>query len=77
MRKWIAAALTGCLLMGLTGCETKQTAVPVQSVSALAEMGSMTANDRFSGIVVSESVTEVQRDPEKSIAQLYVKAGQM
>ena len=72
MKKAFALALVLCLT--LTGCGGG-TAVYVQSVKALASMGGIAPGDRFQGIVVSENVTEITRDTEKTIAELLVKEG--
>lgn len=66
---WMAA-----LGLVLTGCGSG-TAVYVQSVKDLAALGGIAPGDRFAGIVVSENVTEIQKDAEKTIEQLLVKAG--
>ena len=71
-RRWLAAALALCL--SLVGCG-RGTAVYVQSVDALMGMGGIAPGDRFAGVVVSENVTEIKRDPEKSVKELLVKAG--
>ena len=72
-RVWAVLLVLG-LLLGLTGCGSEG-AVYVQSVEALAAMGGIAPGDRFPGIVVSENVTEINRDSEKTIAELLVKAG--
>ena len=40
-----------------------------------AAFGGIAPGDRFPGIVVSENVTEITRDSEKTIAELLVRAG--
>lgn len=75
MKKAAALVLAGCLLLGLTGCSGKENQVFVQKVSDLAQMGSLGAADRFSGMVVSESVTEIQRDKEKVVESVFVREG--
>ena len=74
MRKTIALVLALCLMLTLAGCGSA-TAVYVQSVKALAAMGGIAPGDRFQGLVVSENVTEVTKDSEKTIAQLLVREG--
>ena len=64
-----------CILV-LTGCGSSGTAVYVQSVKDLAGMGAIAPGDRFPGMVVSENVTEIQKDNDKPIAEVYVKEGQ-
>ena len=68
----LAAALTLALL--LSGC-AHRTAVYVQSVEVLSGMGGIAPGDRFAGIVVSEHVTEIKKDADKTVAELLVRAG--
>ena len=75
MKKAAAWMLAGCLLLGLTSCSVKENHVFVQKVSALSQMGGIGAADRFNGIVVSENVTELQKDKEKMIEAVYVREG--
>ena len=56
----------------LTGCGNNS-AVYVQSVETLSELGGIAPGDRFAGIVVSENVAEIRKDGEKTIAELLVK----
>lgn len=58
----------------LAGCGN-ESAVYVQSVQSLSGMGGIAPGDRFAGIVVSENVAEIQKDGEKTIAELLVKEG--
>ena len=75
MKKAAAVLLTICLLLGLTSCAVKEKQVFVQKVSDLSLMGGLAPSDKFSGIVVSESVTEIQRDSDKVVENLYVREG--
>ena len=75
MKKAAAVLLTICLLLGLTSCAVKEKQVFVQKVSDLSQMGGFAPSDKFSGIVVSESVTEIQRDSDKVVENLYVREG--
>ena len=72
-RLLVMSALVLSLL--LAGCGGAKTAVYVQSVKDLSGMGGIAPGDRFAGIVVSEHVAEVQKDGEKTIAELLVKEG--
>ena len=72
--KFCCIPLILCLLLTLASCSGKQ-AVFVQSVESLSGLGALTAGDRFAGMVVSESVTEIQKDSDKTVAELLVKAG--
>ena len=75
MKKWISMALVLCILATLTACGNGGTKVYVQSVSSLMNMGGIAPGDRFGGIVVSENVAEIQKDSDKSIAELLVREG--
>ena len=75
MKKATALVLAGCLLLGLSSCSVKENHVFVQKVSALSQLGGIAPADRFSGIVVSEGVTEIQRDKDKVVAALYIREG--
>ncbi len=73
MKKLLAFALVCGLL--LAGCSQKETHVYVQKVSTLSQMGGIAPTDRFNGLVISESVTEIKRDSDKEIAEVYVQTG--
>ena len=62
-----------CLAVGLNGCGGDETAVYVQQVSALSGISSQ---DHFSGMVVSDNITEIKKDSDKSVSKLHVKEGQ-
>lgn len=73
MKKKVSALfLLLCLLF--TGCG-KENAVFVQSVAELSGLGGIAANDKFSAMVVSKHTTEVKKDSDKSVAELFVKEG--
>ena len=73
MRKGLLAlALT--MMLALSGCADR-TAVYVQSVEVLSNLGGIAPGDRFAGMVVSEHVTEVKKDSDKAVAELLVKEG--
>ena len=72
MKKWLA--LGAALALMLTGCSGK-TAVYVQSVRTLSALGGIAPGDRFTGVVVSENVTEIEKDADKTIQELLVKEG--
>lgn len=67
-------ALTLCLGLMLTACGSS-TGVYVQSVEALVNMGGIAPGDAFAGIVVSEHVTEVKKDSDKTVEELLVREG--
>lgn len=73
MKKGIAGMLCAAALL-LTGC-SQTAAVYVQSVESLSNMGGIAPGDRFAGIVVSENVTEIKKDSEKTVKELLVREG--
>lgn len=73
--KWMTLALGLCLMVSLAGCGSKDTAVYVQSVEKLTGIGGIAPGDRFLGIVVSENVSEIKKDSDKTVKELLVKAG--
>ena len=75
MKRCFIWALAVCLLLVLTGCGSQEGAVYVQNVGELMGYGPIAPGDRFAGVVVSENVAEVEKDPDKTVASLMVKAG--
>ena len=75
LKKWLSLALVCCLALSITGCGSDENAVYVQSVKELSSLGGIAPGDKFPGMVVSENVTEIQKDSDKVIAELYVKEG--
>ena len=73
-KQWLAIAMALGLCLSMVACGS-DAAVYVQSVSELVAMGGIAPGDRFAGIVVSENVTEIQKDADKTIEELLVKAG--
>ena len=76
LRACFAYLLILSVLLTLAGCSSSETEVYVQSVAELGNLGGIAPGDRFPGMVVSENVTEVQKDSDKTIAELLVKEGQ-
>ena len=76
LRKWLGMALVFCLALSMSGCGSQENAVYVQSVKDLSRLGGIAPGDKFPGMVVSENVTEIQKDQEKVIEALHVKEGQ-
>ncbi|MBQ2854812.1 MAG: efflux RND transporter periplasmic adaptor subunit [Oscillospiraceae bacterium] len=74
-KRQLCFVLALTLLLTMTGCGGDGAAVYVQSVSELSGMGGIAPGDRFAGIVVSENVAEIQKDGEKTIAEVFVKEG--
>lgn len=75
MKKIAAWILAVCLVFGLTACSQKENHVYVQNVGSLSQMGGIAPADQFSGIVVSENVSEIKKDDDKVIEEVYVKQG--
>ena len=76
LKKCCAALLTMALAVSFAACSNGGSSVYVQSVAQLSNMGGIAPGDRFPGMVVSENVTEIEKDGEKSISELLVKEGQ-
>ena len=75
MKKQMTLILALCLAFSMAACGSDANAVYVQSVKELAALGGIAPGDRFAGMVVSEHVTEIQKDGEKTIEELLVKEG--
>ena len=76
LRKRLSLVLLFCVVLCLTACGSQENAVYVQSVKDQSRLGGIAPGDRFPGMVVSENVTEIQKDQEKVIEALHVKEGQ-
>lgn len=75
-KKWIAAAATAAALLSLWGCDSTPAAkVYVQNVGEITGAGTIAVSDVFPGIVVSEKVTEIQRDSQRTVSKLHVAEG--
>ena len=70
----IAAILALALSLSLAACAGTSGGVYVQNVGDLSGFG-ITDADRFPGVVVAENVTKIQRDADKTVGELFVKAG--
>ena len=75
MKRMFAALLGLAFVICLCGCGGDGTAVYVQSVAELSGMGGIAPGDRFAGIVVSENVAQIQKDSDKTVAELLVREG--
>ena len=75
MKRKLAGLLICALCLTLSACGSSGTAVYVQSVERLAAMGGIAPGNRFLGMVVSEHTAEINRDADKTIAELLVKEG--
>ena len=76
MKKWTSLVVAGLMVAMLSACGTSENAVYVQSVKELGSFGGIAPGDRFPGIVVSENVTEIDKDNDKAVAEVLVKEGQ-
>ena len=74
-RRVFAALLSLVVAFSLAACGNDSTAVYVQSVGELAGLGGIAPGDRFAGIVVSENVAQIQKDGDKTVAELLVREG--
>ena len=74
-KKWIALTLTLVLAAGLASCGEDLPSVYVQNVGKLMDQGSIAPGDYFAGIVVSEDITQIEKDQEMTVDELLVKAG--
>ena len=78
MKRTNLTALVLCvaLVLALCGCSGDSgTGVYVQSVKDLMNMGGIAPGDCFAGVLVSENVSEIQKDQDKTVAELFVKEG--
>ena len=73
MRKFVLFFVVFGLLLGVSGCGGGES-VPVQRADQLAVAGR--AQERYAGMVVSEHVEQIFRDPTKRVEELYVEVGQ-
>lgn len=74
LKRCFAAFLALALCAALAGC-SNDTAVYVQSVGTLAGMGGIAPGDKFLGLVVSENVSEIKKDKDKTVLELKVHEG--
>lgn len=75
MKKCLVICLALCLCLTMLACGSDENAVFVQSVADLANLGGIAPGDRFPGIVVSENITEIQKDPQMVVEELFVREG--
>ena len=73
-KKWLVLMMSVCLAVVLWGCGSGD-AVYVQSVEALSNLGGIAPGDYFLGMVVSEHVTKIEKDSDKSVKELLVQEG--
>ena len=76
MKQMKLMALVLCAALMLCACSgSGGTGVYVQSVKDLMNLGGIAPGDRFAGVLVSENVSEIQKDQDKTVAELLVKEG--
>lgn len=73
-KKWKVLAVAACCAAVLWGCGSGN-AVYVQSVEALSNLGGIAPGDYFLGMVVSEHVSKIEKDSDKSVKELLVQEG--
>ena len=71
-RKVLSLITVLCFALGLCACGEESGGVPVQRADSLLTAA---AGDRYAAMVVSEDVTNIQRDSSKTIAEVYVAVG--
>lgn len=79
MKKSICVLLAVLLLLSaLTACsKSAGETVNVQSVAMLCGLGGLGTAERFSGVVSARSETKIEKDENKTIAEILVKEGDL
>ena len=75
MKKWMILCLVLAMVLSMTACGESENAVFVQKVADLVQMGGIAPGDKFPGIVVSENITEIQKDQQMVVDELLVREG--
>ena len=75
MKKWIVLCLALAMALSMAACGEGENAVFVQSVKDLMNMGGIAPGDKFPGIVVSENITEINKDGQMVVEELFVREG--
>ena len=75
MKKITVAVLVLAMALMLAACGEAENAVFVQPVADLVDMGGIAPGDKFPGMVVSENITEIQKDAQMVVEELLVKEG--
>ena len=73
--KLLVLCLALSLVLTMVACGDSANAVYVQKVADLSNMGGIAPGDKFAGVVVSENITEVQKDGQMAVAELLVREG--
>lgn len=75
MKKWLTLCLVLTMVLSMAACGETENAVFVQKVAELVSAGGIAPGDKFPGIVVSENITEIQKDNQMVVAELLVREG--
>lgn len=76
MKKRITSLIMVLCLLVVNGCAQKEIKeITVQNVADICGIGSIGLTDRFSGIVVSEAETKIEKSETVQIKEILVKAG--
>ena len=75
MKKWIVFCLAFAMVLTMSACGEAENAVFVQSVKDLMDMGGIAPGDKFPGVVVSENITEITKDDQMVVEELFVREG--
>ena len=75
MKKLGAVLLALAMAVSMLACGNQENAVYVQKVADLSDLGGIAPGDKFAGVVVSENITEVHKDPQMAVAELLVREG--
>lgn len=78
MKRQLSALLAaGMLLAGLTGCGSQavsEDGVSVQTVASILGYD-LSGNNRYSGVVESQTTQKIQKDDEKQVSEIMVQVG--
>ena len=75
MKKLGILCLIVAMVFAMVACGESENAVYVQKVADLADLGGIAPGDKFAGVVVSENITEIQKDSQMAVAELLVREG--
>ena len=75
MKKIGILCLVLAMVFSMAACGSSENAVYVQKVADLADLGGIAPGDKFAGVVVSENIAEVTKDPQMAVAELLVREG--
>lgn len=75
MKRMLVLCLALSLMLSMAACADAENAVYVQNVADLINLGGIAPGDKFAGVVVSENITEIQKDSQMAVAELLVREG--